>query len=240
MSKLLILFAKAPEPGSVKTRLSPKLSLSDAAKLQEAFINDLLDTTKQLSESGAIQNAIACAPEIGHPFFRRCGEKYNLRFILQKGTDLGERMRNAFLWGFKNAFEKVVIIGCDSPTLPATFIQQAFEKLSDTDLVLGPSLDGGYYLIGAGKIDKEKRKNLPALFTGLAWGTETVLTHTLKLLNASDFTYFLLPFWYDIDDPSDLAFLKEHLKYLRSQKETLPQATCETLDALKISEDSDT
>jgi len=233
MRKLLILFAKAPEPGHVKTRLTPFLSERDAAKLQEAFIKDLLKTTKQLAQIDAVQCAIACAPIIEHPFFQACGEQYDLRFILQKGEDLGQRMLNAFFWGFKNGFEKVVIIGCDSPTLPRNFIQKAFEKLSETDLVIGPSLDGGYYLIGARKGSKEQQQNFPSLFTGLDWGTESVFTDTLEILNTHKYDYDLLPFWYDIDHPADLAFLKEHLNYLRSQQEILPQATIKMLETIK-------
>lgn len=239
MSKLLILFAKVPEPGKVKTRLTPFLSKINAAKLQEAFISDLLETTQQLADTNAVQCVIACAPEIEHPFFQACGEKYNLHLILQEGRDLGERMLNAFLWGLQNGFEKVVIIGCDSPTLPAAFIQEAFEKLSNTDLVVGPSLDGGYYLIGAGQMADEKQQALPTLFTSLAWGTETILTETLEILNQQKYDYNLLPFWYDIDTPTNLGFLKEHLKYLRSQQETLPQATIKMLDSLTMNENAD-
>lgn len=236
MSKLIILFAKAPEPGKVKTRLTPFLSKTDAAKLQEAFTRDLLEMTAQITKTGAVQCAIACTPEIEHPFFKQCGEKYDLRFILQKGKDLGERMHNALFWGFKNGFEKVLIIGCDSPTLPAAFIQQAFEKLSHTDIILGPGLDGGYYLIGTRKMTNTKQQALASLFTGLAWGTETVLTDTLEILNTQKYDYDLLPFWYDIDKPADLVFLKEHLKYLRRQQEGLPQATTKMLDALQSDE----
>ncbi|NOY85620.1 MAG: glycosyltransferase [Nitrospirae bacterium] len=240
MCKLLILFAKAPEPGAVKTRLTPKLSKVEAAKLQEAFIKDLLDTTKQLATTDSVQCAIACAPEIEHPFFQACGEEYDLRFILQKGNDLGERMHNAFLWGFEKGFEKIVIIGCDSPTLPLDFIRQAFEKLSNTDLVLGPGLDGGYYLIGIQKRGNANKKTLPLFFTSLAWGTESVLTKTLKILNQQKYDYKLLPFWYDIDHPADLFFLKEHLKHLRNQQEPLPQATIKMLNALSINENANT
>ncbi len=237
MRKLLILFAKVPEPGKVKTRLSPFLSKTDAAKLQEAFIKDLLDATKQLSDTRAVQCAIACAPDIEHPFFQRCGEKYDLRFMLQQGKDLGERMLNAFLWGFENGFEKIVIIGCDAPTLPAAFIPDAFEKLSATDFVLGPGLDGGYYLIGTRRMPPKKQHALPALFEGPAWGTETVLTHTLEILNRQKFAYQLLPFWYDVDRPADVVFLKEHLKYLRSQEAPMPRETNHLLALLKTDKD---
>ncbi len=238
MSKLLILFSKAPEPGKVKTRLTPFLTSSDAAKLQKAFILDLLDMTKQLAGTDAVEPAIACAPVIEHPFFKSCGATYNLGFLCQKGHDLGERMHNAFLWGFEKGFEKIVIIGCDSPTLPLDFIRQAFEKLSSTDLVIGPGLDGGYYLIGATQRSDTKQQGFSALFTGINWGTESVLTKTLERLNTQKYNYDLLPFWYDIDQPSDLAFLKEHLKYLCRQQKDLPHATIKMLDTLMINKNS--
>lgn len=239
MPNLLILFVKAPEPGKVKTRLTPFISTTDAAKLQEAFIFDLLKNTRQLTKpdltgtiekSSSTKRVMACAPYAEHPFFQRCTEEHKLQLISQQGRDLGERMLNAFSWGFENGFQKVVVIGCDSPTLPPAFIQHAFEKLSEVDLVIGPGLDGGYYLIG-------KRRLIPAVFSGLAWGTETVLTRTLAFLNQQQQTYSLLPFWYDIDRPADLAFLREHLHYLRTQKETdsnpTAQATSEVLASLK-------
>ncbi|MEC4678364.1 MAG: TIGR04282 family arsenosugar biosynthesis glycosyltransferase, partial [Nitrospirota bacterium] len=219
-------------------RLTPKLSKVEAAKLQEAFIKDLLNTTKQLATTDSVQCAIACTPVIEHPFFQACGEEYDLRFILQKGNDLGERMHNAFLWGFENGFEKIVIIGCDSPTLPPDLIRQAFEQLSNTDLVVGPGLDGGYYLIGAPQITAAKQQGFSALFTGINWGTESVLTKTLEKLNTQKYNYDLLPFWYDIDQPSDLVFLKEHLKYLGSQQKDLPYATIKMLDGLTINKNS--
>lgn len=236
---------KAPELGKVKTRLTPFISSTHAARLQEAFILDLLKNTTQLTETDTAntigkglntRRVIACAPFAEHTFFQRCVKEHELQLISQQGKDLGERMRNAFSWGFENGFQKVVVIGCDSPTLPPAFIQHAFEKLSEVDLVIGPGLDGGYYLIGM-------RRFMPAVFTGLAWGTETVLTRTLAFLNQQKQTYSLLPFWYDIDRPADLVFLKEHLQYLHTQKQIgaqqcfelpTPQATAEVLASLKM------
>ncbi len=225
MSNLLIIFAKAPEPGAVKTRLSPFLSKTQAAELQKAFLEDLLQTT----EIKNIERVIACRPTTDHPFFQACKTQHSLELIQQEGKDLGEGMKNSLQWGLKKGFKKVVIIGSDSPTLPAQFIADAFEALSKNDVVLGPSLDGGYYLIGGITV-------IPTLFSGFAWGTETVLTQTLEKLNTEKIPFHLLPFWYDIDRPQDLSFLKEHLEYLNTPNEDIAHATFKILSSFTTSE----
>ncbi len=221
MSDLLIIFAKAPEPGKVKTRLSPILSEEDAADLQKAFIQDLIELTEALTHKSSTERIIACTP-ITHSFFQSLQQKENIRLMAQEGADLGERMKNAFQWGFKNDFKNIVIIGCDSPTLPVAFIHEAFEKLSSTDLVLGPGLDGGYYLIGS-------RALFPDLFIDLPWGTERVLSNTLEKISTNGCSHYLLPFWYDIDRPNDLALLRAHLPYLKQQESSIAKATAALL-----------
>ena len=225
MSNLLIIFAKAPESGAVKTRLTPFLSKTEAAVLQKAFLEDLLHGT----HIDTVKRVIACTPTIHHPFFQQCKVKHSLELLQQEGRDLGERMKNAFQWGLNKGFKKVVIIGCDSPTLPTQFIKEAFEALSKNDVVLGPGLDGGYYLIGGVLLH-------PTLFSDLAWGTETVLTQTLEKLNSAKIPFHLLPFWYDIDRPQDLAFLKAHLDHLDTQNKALAHATMKTLSSLSSNE----
>ena len=220
---ILILFAKAPEPGEVKTRLQPLLSKEEAAALQEALILDTLVSTRSLP----VQRALACAPTIHHPFFARRRKEESLFLIEQEGRDLGSRMKNAFKWGFAQGFEKVVLIGCDAPTLPFGFIQEAFERLDSFHVTLGPSRDGGYYLIGA-------RPPLPDLFDGVDWGTDRVLTATLRRWNKRGEPLHLLPFWYDIDRPEDLLFLKEHLLVLERQGKPAPKETRRVIRSLPL------
>jgi uncharacterized protein len=226
MKNLLIIFAKAPEPGLVKTRLIPFLTPKMAALLQEAFLLDIIQMTdqesKQLNRSMSWSRLLACAPDTEHPFFQRCERNESIRLICQKGDDLGERMDLAFRQTFSEGFEKVVIIGCDAPTLPISCIESAFESLSAHSLVLGPSLDGGYYLIGAKCPPTE-------LLYGMAWGTEAVLSETLQRLNATKRSYHLLPFWYDIDLPRDFIFLRQHLEYRKMKGEPALEATKEIL-----------
>ncbi len=224
MKNLLIIFAKAPEAGRVKTRLTPFISPETAAKLQEAFLLDIL----KMSKSTKWSRLIACAPNTRHVFFQRCEREEAIRLIRQEGGDLGERMKTAFQQAFLEGFERVVIIGCDSPTLCAFHIEEAYEGLANNSVVLGPSLDGGYYLIGA------KTPLVPALFSRMDWGTETVLCETLKRLNAAQRPYHLLPFWYDIDLPGDLTFLKQHLNYRKMKGETGLAATSKILDEIDL------
>lgn len=206
MKDLLILFAKAPEPGRVKSRLVPFLSAEAAAQLQRAFFLDTL----QLTDSLPLRRAVACFPDADHPFFVRCGKERPLLLFNQEGTDLGERMKSAFEWGFSQGFEKVVLLGSDAPTLPPAFIKEAVDRLESSPLVFGPSVDGGYYLIGG-------RPPVPAVFDGIAWGTHTVLSATLEKITRRKVRGHLLPFWYDIDRPEDLAFLRGHLALLEAE-----------------------
>lgn len=218
MEEILIIFAKAPEPGQVKTRLLPFLSGEAAARLQEALVLDTLHGTDSLPW----RRALACAPTTDHPFFLGCAKERSLLLIPQRGENLGARMQNAFEWGFSQGFKRVVLIGCDAPTLPVDFIKEAFLSLDASRLVLGPSLDGGYYLIGA-------QAPAPDLFDGIRWGTNAVLVGTLQKFNERKEAFHLLPFWYDIDRPEDILFLKEHLQQLERQGAPLPKETSQIL-----------
>jgi rSAM/selenodomain-associated transferase 1 len=219
---LLILFAKAPEPGRVKTRMVPFISERAASQLQKAFLLDTL----QLTDSLLLRRAIACLPDPDHPFFLQCGKERPLLFFKQMGADLGERMKNAFEWGFSQGFQKVLLLGGDTPTLPAEWIKEAVDRLDAFPLVLGPSADGGYYLIGG-------RPPIPALFDGIAWGTNSVLAVTLQKVTHLQIGCHLLPFWYDIDRPEDLAFLKAHLALLKGQGNVAAKETRQVIEALE-------
>ncbi|MBI3803883.1 MAG: TIGR04282 family arsenosugar biosynthesis glycosyltransferase [Nitrospirae bacterium] len=223
---IVIIFAKAPDPGAVKTRLQPILTVEERSGLQTALLRDTLHLTDSLRQ----ERALACAPEVDHPFFVRCSRERPLSLVRQQGENLGERMKNALAWGFGQRFRKVVLIGSDAPTLPADFIQAAFDRLDRIPVVIGPSLDGGYYLIGA-------RPPLPDLFDGIGWGGDQVLVSTLHKINAAKLDCHLLPFWYDIDRPNDLTFLKEQLDLLARQGKPVPKETSEFLRTLSCFHD---
>jgi len=106
-------------------------------------------------------------------------------------------MSNAIQWLFQKGYEKVSIIGADSPDLPPSFITDALEKLDSHDLVIGPSEDGGYYLIGM-------NRSFDIIFKDVNWGYKNVLKDTVSKADAAGISYFLLPEWYDIDDLNSL------------------------------------
>lgn len=205
--KGLILFAKAAQPGRVKTRLVPQLSAEQASRLYQAFVMDLVSATERLK---GITRIMACDPARHHPFFDSIAHRFGMKLINQQGANLGERMKNAIKAAHRLKLGPVVIIGTDSPTLPMGFVRQAFGVLHSRELVLGPSCDGGYYLIGCGK-------RIPPVFEGIPWGTDRVLAMTLKRITDLKLKCALLPFWYDVDHVEDLRLLTAHLGYLDQQ-----------------------
>ncbi len=150
----------------------------------------------------AIRVYLACFPDRSDPFLSAAAEAYQVTPVDQEGSDLGERMWRMFR-DLSPRHRPVVIVGSDSPHLPAAYLEQAFAELEKVPLVLGPAEDGGYYLIGA--------TGVPDLFEGIAWGTERVLRGTLQRALALRLPCRLLPTWYDIDDPPALDRLARAL-----------------------------
>jgi rSAM/selenodomain-associated transferase 1 len=223
--KALILFAKVPKPGQVKTRLLPDLSPEQASRVYRAFILDTLSSTALLK---GVKRILACDPTRRDPFFKGLADRFELDRIDQIGEDLGARMRNALTEAYRLGFDRAVIIGMDLPTLPSEHIEEAFRRLEKTprgpSVVLGPSADGGYYLIGCSG-------PVPPIFDGIAWGTERVLEQTLARIADRHLNAVLLPFWYDVDTLQDLRFLAQHLKYL--ERKSGKPAAAETARVLK-------
>jgi rSAM/selenodomain-associated transferase 1 len=191
------VFAKAPIPGTVKTRLVPPLTTTQAARLHAAFVDDTLSKIAALDMS----RYLAYAPTPRDPFLLACARQYHTRTIAQGAGDLGARMQR-IAERLLTRHPKVLIIGTDSPTLPGALIEEARRQLDRVDLAFGPSEDGGYYLLG-------QRRLCPEIFTGIGWGGQDVLAATLKKVPRERVA--LLPTWYDIDRPSDLARLRTDL-----------------------------
>ena len=192
---VLVVFAKTPVPGRVKTRLIPELGEAGAAELYENLLKRTLRTAAA-SEFKRIE--LHCTPSLDHPLLQACRDEYNLSLHLQRGGDLGERMHRAISQVLlKHA--AAVLIGCDVPALTTEDLNSAGEKLAgDCDVVLGPARDGGYYLIGL----KQERE---ALFKDMAWGTAGVLETTRRRIREHGLQCFELPAYTDIDRPEDLA-----------------------------------
>lgn len=191
MSKeALLIFTKNPEAGKVKTRLAA--TLGDEAAL--SIYRQLLLHTVSATEYLPVDKFVFYSNHIGQKDYWSDKNYYKL---LQEGNDLGERMKNAFVAAFQKGYHKVAIIGTDCPDLNAPVIMNAYVYLEDHDIVIGPAIDGGYYLLGMKKLH-------PRLFEKIDWSTGKVLAQTLKICESSNLSTFLLPELSDIDDENDL------------------------------------
>lgn len=191
----LMIFAKAPEPGRVKTRLAPALGEAGAAALHAAFVRDVVARHRRPDRRLTVWRA----GDLEDPLWA----ELDARLETQRGADLGARMRAAFTAELAGD-ARVVILGTDSPTLPPALVDEAFAALERVPAVLGPACDGGYYLLGL-------RGGPPPIFEDIAWGTESVLVETLRCIRRVGMGCHLLPFWYDVDRPADLELLRAHL-----------------------------
>ena len=198
-----MIMAKAPYPGQVKTRLCPPLTPWQAAALSRAFLCDKIAQVRTLTSA---RPAIAYTPASGEGFFADLAPDFTL--IAQQGTDLGERLIHSLEYFLHLGCAGVMAIDSDTPTLPTHCLQQAIELLTrpDVDVVIGPSDDGGYYLIGIRAMHQE-------LFVDMPWSTSAVLPETVRRAETLGLRVAWLPAWFDVDTPEDLARLRT--RYLR-------------------------
>jgi rSAM/selenodomain-associated transferase 1 len=189
------VFVRVPVAGEVKTRLVPPLSPDTACELYRAFLADLFDRLQSVKASINVFVAGEPVEEIA-PLLPR-----PWKVVPQSDGDLGARMTGAFATLLGGTSGRAVLIGSDSPDLPLPFIKRAFQRLKHRDVVIGPAMDGGYYLIGL-------RAPAPALFEGVAWGTNRVLLQTVEIIQREKLTVSLLPLWYDVDDSQSLEVLR--------------------------------
>lgn len=202
---VLGLFARQPLPGAVKTRLAASLGPEKAARLYAAFLTDLVERIQVTGDRRLLGYTPAGEEAVGY-FRRLTAGRYEL--WEQPPGDLGGRITAFFAEAFARGAQRAVLIGSDSPTLPEEFIERAFQALRKSDCVLGPTADGGYYLIGL-------RAPQPALFRDIPWGEEGVLSCTVQRLQEQRLRLHLLPVWYDVDLEGDLIVLRGHLAALR-------------------------
>ncbi len=222
MSACLVVFVKDPIPGRVKTRLTPRIAPDEAAKLYKAFTLDIISNARKLKRNSVNNVTVAYTPIGAEKAFRKLA-KQPTNFLPQKGKNLGERMKNAFKQSFAEGAKRVVIIGTDSPTLPVSYIQKAFDILKKIPVVIGPTFDGGYYLIGLSGLNDD-------IFDGIGWGTSRVFDQTLTRIKSLNIQVYVLPPWYDVDTSEDLEFLRTHLLAMRmSGVEEVPERTMQLL-----------
>ncbi len=185
----LLIFIRNPQLGCVKTRLAAKIGDDKALKVYELLLKYTRSITNQINSSRLLfySNFI----DTNDSWDNNCYIK-----LLQEGNDFGEKLYNGFKLALRD-HKKAVLIGSDCEDLTFMILKEAFNKLSDFDVVLGPAKDGGYYLMGL--------KNIyPKLFSNKKWGTSTVLEDTIDDIISLGLNYYLLPLLSDIDDYKDL------------------------------------
>ena len=143
------------------------------------------------------------------------------------GADLGERLTLATQWAAEHGYTKILLVGSDSPTLPTLYISEALTLLDTRDIAIGPSTDGGYYLIGFSAVNVAVA--VPFVFEDIAWSTADVFEQTVARIRLVKATVGLLPPWYDIDTAEDLAFLHAHISAMRLAGDTVQAVRTESL-----------
>jgi rSAM/selenodomain-associated transferase 1 len=201
----LIAFCREPVPGQTKTRLIQRLGAEYAAELANAFVLDALAKCRRLAPHQIIIAGSASAGAQQSLYFRRLARRFDAQLIDQGAGSLGKRMERALAPFSRKA---AVLIGTDTPTLPVDLLARSVALLRRTRVVLAPSLDGGYYLVGV-------RGMMPDIFRGIAWGRATVLGETLARLRRQRVRHALGPGWYDVDRWSDVISLAAHISGTR-------------------------
>jgi rSAM/selenodomain-associated transferase 1 len=201
------MFVREPVPGAVKTRLAAALGARGAADLYRAFV---ADTCARLAPE--VPLALAPTPWVRNGFARTLARRHRLRLLPQGEGDLGGRMRRVAAAALVSA-PRVVLLGSDAPTLPTAHVRAAVRALARARVVLGPSLDGGYHLLGV-------RAPLPDVFGRMRWSTDRVLARTLARLRRARIAPALVPCWYDVDTLADVALLARHLAVLAALGES--------------------
>lgn len=195
----LVVFVKAPTPGSVKTRLCPPVPPERAAALYRAFAQDTFDHAGRVSSARTI---VAYEPDARFPDLSWLSNP-SAEAFQQVGATLGERLALAFESCLRD-HSKAVIIGSDAPHIPPSVYADAFEELDRADLVLGPSADGGYYLVGLTRPE-------PRLFHDIPWSTDGVLLATRQRARELGVSTRLLSEQFDVDAFGDLKRLARML-----------------------------
>ncbi|MGV3608529.1 MAG: TIGR04282 family arsenosugar biosynthesis glycosyltransferase [Planctomycetaceae bacterium] len=200
MPTALGVFAKYWEPGRAKTRLAQTIGAEKAAEIARLCFSCTLLRFSQVADRSAVYFT---PPDRQTEVSQACPKNWSL--TPQGSGDLGQRMQNFFEQQFAQGAERVVLIGSDSPDLPKEYISEAFEALKTAPVVLGPSEDGGYYLVGAAL-------HAPPIFEKIAWSTPAVWPATTGKLKEAGLAFHSLPSWSDVDDAPSLQALLDRLR----------------------------
>jgi uncharacterized protein len=201
MSARAILFTRYPVPGAVKSRLIPALGADGAARLHRRLTERMAGRMREIARPG-VEREVRYTGGTREAMEQWLGAGFAYR--AQCDGDLGDRLRDAFHEAFDSGCERVVAIGSDAPGLTAAIIQSAFERLTSRAVVIGPSVDGGYYLIGMSRF-------IPEVFEGISWGSERVCEETLRSVTSLSLEAELLAPLADVDRPEDLPLVQDLL-----------------------------
>lgn len=219
----LLVFIKTPKQNFVKTRLATHLQPDEILSVYTAFLKDIDTHYKNLSD---IDLWYVISPE--NLDLKVLSEHIDLRnYFIQKGTDLGERMCHALDYSSELNYSKSILIGSDIPDISTGQISDALRSLEDTDCVLGPTLDGGYYLIGM-------KKCYPELFRNIDWSTDKVMDQTLSQAKNSNLNLSILKPLDDIDTYNDLQKLHKRLKQTYDKSIHFPENLWDTLNQIFV------
>lgn len=219
MSRCIIVFAKEPELGRVKTRLEPIIGKEKCQELYKLFIEEIICKVNEIDVD--LRVLAYEAYQIRPRYLKNMAQGYH--FFKQIGQDLGQKMSNTVEHIKRINIRKIVIIGTDSPNLPIKFIENAFDALNDNDVVFGPTDDGGYYLLGIKQYHNQ-------LFEGIEWSTDKVLQQSIDKCMELNFKWHCLEKWYDVDTQKDLERLKNDLdendSYCKKIKDLINSILC--------------
>ncbi len=199
-NRLLVIMAKAPRPGSVKTRLAQSLSLQSVTELYRCLLSDTIALAQSLDQ---VEVVIMCPVPDVEELSRAVGS--TVPIVAQTGQGLAAGLTSVFAHFTTRGHHRVIAFNSDSPHLPASVLVAAFDSLESDDLIVGPTYDGGYYLVGA-------RASYPGLFTSDGMGTGSALETLLRRAGALGLSVHLTDPFYDIDVAADLSQLADDLK----------------------------
>ena len=199
-NRLLVIMAKAPRPGSVKTRLAQSLSLQSVTELYRCLLSDTIALAKSLDQ---VEVVIMCPVPDVEELSRAVGS--TVPIVAQTGQGLAAGLTSVFAHFTTRGHQRVIAFNSDSPHLPASVLVASFDALESDDLVVGPTYDGGYYLVGA-------RASYPGLFTSDGMGTGSALETLLRRAGARGLSVHLTDPFYDIDVAADLSQLADDLQ----------------------------
>lgn len=200
MNKALILFTRVPIPGATKTRLMPFLNGDECARLHTCFVKDIYAKAKEVDAD----IFVFYTPRDEKELLQQALDK-DAVYLPQHGDDLGERMKNAIGITLRMGYEKAVLIGTDIPQIHPETLKNAFDNLDEKDIVIHPTFDGGYYLIGM-------KKEYDSIWKIERYGTNTVIYDTLQHMKNERLSTSVGQMYYDVDDKDDLLHLYSDIK----------------------------